>query len=91
MDVAITYRAHAQHWGRRDDGSWRTADAKTYPPGLCRILGDAITENAAHRWPWLRDVQGEDNNLASLYQPLDPYQTEQSKHARDTFFSSWVV
>ena len=47
--------AHASLRGRLADGRWNTAPAKTHPEGLCRLLGTAVADAAAHLWPWLSE------------------------------------
>ena len=42
LAVAITGGAHTALIGRQQDGSFHTAKAKVYPPGLNRILGDEM-------------------------------------------------
>ena len=36
------FGAHQALLGRNDDGTWRSAEAKTYPSDMCRLLATAL-------------------------------------------------
>ncbi len=66
-------------------GSWRTAPAKVYPPGLCELLGQSIVDAVAETWPWLTTSTDNDwDSYGHLYQALDPYK-EVIAYGSDTY------
>ena len=62
---------------------WRTAKKKTYPPALCRVLADGITDAINHMRvtcdddTWPEDMREEEEelrgSLAAFYVEWDPY------------------
>ena len=62
--------------GTLEDGSFRTAAAKQYPPALCSLLARAAWHhNIAAISPLAEGVgsPAPEDELAALYVPLDPY------------------
>jgi hypothetical protein len=68
---------HVSLSGKAEDGSWRTSPAKTYPPGMCRLLARAIHRRAASVLAQHAGVSPEmcppDDALLSLVIPINWY------------------
>ena len=66
---------HRALTGRNEDGTWRSAKAKTYPSRMCQLLAAAAHDAIQQRWTQNR--HGEEWSLPVEYQdffiPLDPY------------------
>ena len=63
--------------GRNEDGSYKTAAAKTYPPGMCECLGNTVVNNpkcksVGHFGFW-NSQDPEVHELLEYYFPLDPF------------------
>ena len=69
------FRAHRELLGRNEDGTWRTAEAKTYPSDMCRLLATALLLAIRDRWGPTPQSQGWHlpDTCARFYVPLDPY------------------
>ena len=63
--------------GRNEDGSYKTAIAKTYPPPLCEYLVEGILHNPKCKEIEAFDVWDADNEacreLAEYHFPMDPF------------------
>ena len=64
---------HRTLQGRTPCGEWLSAPAKEYPAALCATLARFILQSIA-KWAHLKGTTDhEQDHLADLYQPLDPY------------------
>ena len=82
--------AHRPLRGQREGGGWNTSPAKTYPTMLCCTLGTAIADSIAVLPPWAASSSAApDEELASLFMPLDPYTTDRASFGPDTFYAGW--
>ena len=60
--------------GQADDGTYKTAPAKTYPPNMCMLIADAIDQCIRSRMPLATsELPCWPEDLTRFYQPLDPY------------------
>eukprot|EP00972_Heterocapsa_arctica_P058412 8617896-Heterocapsa_arctica.AAC.1 len=74
---------HASLAGRHEDGTYRTAAAKEYPPGLCRIMVQAVLDAVQLHLALLPEGDGEavaDDDYSHFFMPLDPYATYVMQH-----------
>ena len=69
------YHKHGELMGRNEDGTWRTAKAKTYPSDMCRLLARALHHAVEQRWPHVidHDEWHLDRDYIDFFIPLDPY------------------
>ena len=69
------YLYHRALTGRSDDGTWRSAKAKTYPSQMCQLLAESTHDAIRQRWTQTRT--DEEWHLPDEYSdffiPLDPY------------------
>ena len=60
--------------GLDEDGSFRAAPAKTYPPGMCELIAKAALDFIKDELsPATEDLPCWPGDLQKFYQPLDPY------------------
>ena len=65
---------HVTLTGREEDGAYRTAAAKEYPPGLCKIMATAVLDAARRHLALVPAGAVEhEEEYARFYVPLDPY------------------
>ena len=69
------FAAHPPLLGRNPDGTWKSAAAKTYPPGMCQLLANAFHQAIDLRWSpgYTSDAWLLPDCYAAFYTPLDPY------------------
>ena len=69
------YRYHRALTGRNEDGTWRSAKAKTYPSQMCRLLADATHDAIQQRWrqPRTDDQWNLPDEYSDFFIQLDPY------------------
>ena len=69
------FGAHDALLGQNEDGTWRSAAAKTYPSDMCRRLATALLRAIADRWTQHGGLTGWHlpDDYAQFYVPLDPY------------------
>ena len=69
------YAAHPALLGQNEDGTWKSAAAKTYPSDMCRLLATALLQAIDDRWGQGADQTGWQlpDDYAHFYVPLDPY------------------
>jgi hypothetical protein len=69
--------------GRHEDGSYKTAAAKEYPPGLCQIMAISVLDAITVHLALLPEGDGgivADDDYAHFFVPLDPYLTYVMQH-----------
>ena len=69
------YHQKDELMGRNEDGTWKTAKAKTYPSDMCRLLARPLHPAVDQRWgkhpsSGERTLQEDYNDF---FIPLDPY------------------
>eukprot|EP00959_Pyramimonas_sp_CCMP1952_P348941 7311123-Pyramimonas_sp.AAC.1 len=51
--LCMHHHGHTVLEGEDSQGHWRTAGAKTYPEGLCKVLAQGVSQEAWRRCPWI--------------------------------------
>ena len=69
------YQFHRALTGRNDDGTWRSAKAKTYPSQMCKLLAESTHDALRQRWtqPRSDDQWNLPEEYSDFFIPLDPY------------------
>jgi len=83
-------KAHKALKGLAEDGTWKTAPAKQYPSGMCKVISGAVMDFIFASVN--QDAPGDRHELPArvspFYTPLDPYCAEHTLGAYGLDFAS---